>query len=75
MSLADEARQYVSQRGPRCQTCQLLDNPTIGPELREALDDPTLYGSAISAALRARNIRLGEQSITRHRRGQCYEPE
>ena len=74
MSLADEARNMTAQKGPRCQTCLLLETP-VGPELREALDDPTIYGRSISAALKARGIHVGDQSITRHRRGLCYGAE
>ena len=74
MSLADEARQATTRRGPRCQTCLLLETP-LGPELQEALDDESIYGRAISSALKARGIHLGDQSITRHRRGLCYGAE
>ena len=75
MSLADEARNLKVQRGPRCETCRILETP-LGPELQEALDDPEIYARSIHLALKLkRGVHLGEQSITRHRRGLCYGAE
>lgn len=73
MSLAEEARAHASRPGPRCAVCRYLEDPTIGPELAEALADDSLYGSAIGAALRGRGYPVGDQTVTRHRGGGCLD--
>lgn len=70
MSLADEAKAIGIMPGPRCTTCALLDTD-LGPELQEALDDPSIMGTAIAKALKARGVQLSDQSVNRHRRGGC----
>jgi hypothetical protein len=40
-------------------------------DLRAALDDPTIMGTAIAKVLRSRGHDITHDTVQRHRRGQC----
>lgn len=73
MSLLAEIRATRKQH-PLCLVAVVL--PTLSDEdatdLREAIADPTVYGTTISNTLaKLRNVDLPSDSIQRHRRGAC----
>lgn len=73
MSLAEEARQQATPRGPKCHTCRLLAKvtPAERAEIEEALANEDLEGEAIARALQARGHDIQGPPLQRHRRGGC----
>lgn len=75
MTLADAlASAERTAPGPRCGVAKVLE--TLGEADRKtflaALDNPAVEASTLSRALRNEGIRLGYQTINRHRRGDCW---
>ena len=62
-----------SRPGYRCTVCTLLDElPKDDAEaLREALRDPAVKGSWIAKALESEGHAIRQNTVTRHRRGDC----
>lgn len=76
MSFADEARQLVPVKGGTCSLGRLLTEASASDrkEYLDALGDSTIPASAIARALKVRGVNLVEQTIARHRRGDCKCP-
>ena len=72
MSLLEEAQGLQRRAGATCSVQALLDRlgPSEQAELAEAIASP-VQAVALSKALRARGHEVGDQSIARHRRGDC----
>ena len=74
MGLKDALEAERRQRpGFRCSVCKLLDDlPADDAEaLREALRDPQVQGSQIARALQSEGHEVKQNTVTRHRRGDC----
>lgn len=75
MGLLDEitAAQGANRRGPTCNVA--LVKATLADDeqsdLDAALDDKGLSHAVIGAVLRRRGVKIGDHSISRHRRGLC----
>lgn len=71
MSLIDEIR--AAQRNNTCRVEQILAGmeDCEAEELRQALTDPVLYHTTISAVLTRRGWQISEHVISKHRRGEC----
>ena len=74
VGLLDEIREQVAAaRGLRCPVARVmaeLDKRDAG-ELRAAMDDRSITGSAIGKALRARGLRISDEGIRGHRNRTC----
>lgn len=59
--------------GYRCSVCKLLDElpDDDAQALREALNTPLVQGAQISRALQAEGHDIKQNTVTRHRRGDC----
>lgn len=70
-----EALEAAAQTRPgyRCTVCTLLDDlePDEATLLRDALRDPLVKGSWIARALQAEGHEIKQNTVTRHRRGDC----
>lgn len=73
MSLRDEVVSSLRTQGPKCRIPILADQlgKTDGAELLELVADPDVPGTALSAAIVARGLRLTVDNIRNHRRGTC----
>ena len=74
MGLKDALEAQTRGRpGFRCAVCKLLDDlPTEDAEaLRTALLDPQVQGSQIARALVSEGHEIKQNTVTRHRRGDC----
>ena len=74
MSLLDEARAQTRKPGYACTISGIIED--LGDEAAEldamlALPNRDLPTSAISRALRARGFQFREDTLGRHRRGEC----
>lgn len=67
------AAQTRTRPGFRCSVCKLLDDltPEDGDALRAALRDPQVQGSQIARALMSEGHDVKQNTVTRHRRGDC----
>lgn len=73
MSLLEQLARPKSPFRSRCTVAKLLEQlPSEDREaLTRALADPKFQGTQISRALRAEGHRVGDDSVRRHRRGDC----
>jgi hypothetical protein len=74
MGLKEAIEAHSNTRpGYRCTVCTLLTElPADDAEaLREALRDPTIKGSWIAKALESEGYGIKQNTVTRHRRGDC----
>ena len=73
MSIRDEALAASRKGGFMCRVAKvkLEMSKKDAAELQEALDDITIDGTAIARVLSNRGIKIGVNSIQRHRRGDC----
>jgi hypothetical protein len=73
VSLMDEARAESSRRGTRCSVRLLLESvePGLQIEILAALADQSIEGTALGRVLRARQLKIGNDAIQRHRRKVC----
>jgi len=73
LSEAIGKEQMQRKGGVPCSICSLI--PTLDKADREvlqsALDNPTIYGTAIAAALTAEGHKTNGAAVNRHRRGGC----
>lgn len=68
-----EAEKAKSTKGPRCSVGDAyaaLQKPDA-EELRDALVRPEISAAVISRVLARQGIKIGGQTIARHRRGEC----
>ena len=70
MSLRDEV-QAITHRGCPLFRLKQTVEPNEYLEIAECVYDPTLSPTALSKVLEKRGYELPEQSIRRHRQGQC----
>lgn len=71
MSLLDDAIALTTHRGSTCSVGIFLDrHPDIADDLRAAMG-AEVSAAAIAAALKARGLDLGAESIQRHRKERC----
>ena len=68
----EDVRAYEPAK-PTCTVGQALADmdDTLAEEVRAALNDPTLKGSAIARALTDRGWNIAPTTLARHRRGEC----
>lgn len=73
MGLLDDFKNEGVRPRVRCQVTVILDSMTEADaaDLKAALGDVTVTGAAIERVLQRRGVRLSQNSITRHRRGEC----
>ena len=74
MGLKDALEAQTRQRpGFRCSVCKLLDElpKDDATALRDALRDPQVQGSQIARALMSEGYDVKQNTVTRHRRGDC----
>ncbi len=74
MGLKDALQaQQRGRPGFRCSVCKLLaELPADDAEaLREAVIDPMVQGSQIARALQSEGYDIKQNTVTRHRRGDC----
>lgn len=72
MTLADEARAAARPHGPKCGVGQLqVTDPALYAEILNAFRDDGLATSWIAAALKGRGVSLSQDTLQRHRRGDC----
>lgn len=74
MGLKDALEAERRQRpGFRCAVCKLLVelDPDDAEALTDALRDPQVQGSQIARALMAEGHEIKQNTVTRHRRGDC----
>lgn len=72
--LLEEILQANNTRpGSICTVKTILDNlsPEDADSLQQAIDNPLIKATAISRALKNRNIKLSDSTVTRHRRKEC----
>ena len=77
MGLADQfAALRPNHGGTRCSVGASLDRmePDDRAALQAALDNPTIQGAGISLVLRNNGYDVGDQAVSRHRRGVCSCP-
>lgn len=79
MSFTDDVLAGATKTGSRCSVAVwreqfVLVDPVGAEEFDTLIADPTVQGRAIWAAMRARGYGPGQQSVTRHRRGDCQCP-
>lgn len=72
-SLADAITANLPAKGPRCTVAGITAalDPADLADLEAALHNPAVPGSAIAAGLRAVGHHVGNETLQRHRRGQC----
>lgn len=73
MGLRDEVAQHNRQPGSKCAVGQLI---AVFPtnevdELVELIDDMTVTAASLARVLTAREYKIAQASITRHRRKEC----
>ena len=66
MSLLEEAYAEGRIKGPPCDVAVL--DPALVAEIDEALADPTIYGTTVIRLLAQRGVKIGKESIWRHRK-------
>lgn len=74
MGLLDDIKQAtIGTPGPRCRIAQIMLqlSPEDRTDLETALNDPTIYGSAIYRVLVNRGFQVQDHTIHRHRRKDC----
>lgn len=74
MGLADQfAALRPNHGGTRCGVGSALDRMDDADQaaLQAALDNPTLQAAGISQVLRNNGYDVGDQAVSRHRRGVC----
>lgn len=79
MSFAEDVAAANSRRSSQCTVGVWRgefgkSNPKEAAEFDQALEDPTVNGSAIHAAMKLRGFKEGANTVTRHRRGGCSCP-
>lgn len=72
MSLLDECRSYKPRQSV-CSVAAVLAalSDEDATELREALADPQVMGTAVALVLTRRGIPMKQGNVQRHRRGDC----
>lgn len=75
MGFADEVLAHSRQQGPRCTICEWLAGLTVKEraEYEPVLSDRSFQATAISRALKSRNISFGVDTVRRHRNGECKQ--
>lgn len=76
MSLLGEIEAAVRRNGPQCSvaTISATLSSSDKADLEAAIVSPQIPASAIGRALRARDLRINDEALTRHRRGECSCP-
>lgn len=74
MSLMDEIQANRKRTGTECSVSVVAADlaPSDRADLHAALADPSVSVAAISRALKGRGVRLGVNSLGRHRRRDCH---
>lgn len=66
-----EAVMEARRPGSKCAVALLaVDDPALGDEVQAAID-AGYTASSIAAVLAARGLKISEQSVQRHKRGDC----
>lgn len=62
------------RKGPLCTVHLIMDDltPDDIAGLNQAMSDPEVKTTAIRRALVARGFQIGDTSIARHRKGECF---
>lgn len=78
MGFLEEVSDAQTEPTPKCPIAILIkDNPSFGYEVAEAINAKDEGGnyfvnaSSIAKMLRGKNIRIGDDAVRRHRRGDC----
>jgi hypothetical protein len=77
MGLLDDIRdQQAHSHATKCSVflAQQAMDKGDSADLAAAMADPGITAAAISRALKARTVNVGQQAIARHRRGLCGCP-
>ena len=72
MGLVDDVRAAMTGPGVQCSIPGIFTaNPEIADELRSVLADRSLHSTAIMRVLKSRGITIADNTLQRHRRGDC----
>ena len=74
MSFADEVLAARERPGPRCTFYHLNFDTADRADLDTALDEPFIPTAVIHRAMKARGVDIGDQTVARHRKGDCSCP-
>ncbi len=72
-SFLEEVRADSAGGGGTCSVGQSLElmPDDLAEQVRAAMDDVTVHGTAITRALKARGFVVADGAVQRHRRGAC----
>ena len=67
------AAHKTSNKGPRCALCTVIDtlNKDDATAVKNAINDATFTGAAISRALKSEGHKISGPVVMRHRKGEC----
>lgn len=76
MPLLDDLQnpnKYAKQPGSTCYLCAIIDTLTIEEQtaLKKALGNKEIKTSSLTRILKSNGHAIGENSVARHRRGDC----